>query len=85
MAKFISTRFTHNNEEVDKDERSFLNLEKIAYVDFKCYTVYTTESKTSPDSTNNKYVFSADHPAWKAVVQYVEENMYQGQKKEGEL
>ncbi len=81
MAKFIDIRSG------EKSARStfFLDLEKIVYADFKSHVVYTTESKPTPNSSNNRYEFAEDSLAWKAIVQYVEENMYQGQKKEGEL
>lgn len=81
MAKFIDI---HAGEE-EKSNIAFLDLEKIAFVDFKNHVVYTTEAKSTPNSTNNKYELEEDGLAWEAVMQYVEENMYQGQKKEGEL
>lgn len=81
MAKFIDT---HAGEE-SKSNTFFLDLEKIVFVDFKKYVVYTVESKPTPNSTNNKYEFTKDSLAWKAIMQYVEENMYEGQKKESEL
>lgn len=63
MAKFIDI---HAGGE--KSNISFLDLEKIAFVDFGNHVVYTVESKPTSNSTNNKYVFEEDSLAWKAVV-----------------
>lgn len=82
MAKFIDI---HAGEGESRSNSYFLDLEKIAFVDLKRHFVFTVEAKATANSTNNKYEFTEDSLAWQAIVQYVEENMYQWQKKEGEL